>query len=417
MTCAWWNPTAHTMALQLTALALVVALTSGDPGGLREHGPALAESTVNLALSLYHTMVKDPQLSSMNILFSPVVVASSLGVMSMGAKDETAAQVQSLLNLPIPEEEMHAAFSEFLKDLADQEARNVTWKVSSRLYGPDSVDFHDNFLEKSRTHYHHDHSKINFRDRRQAVEDVNEWASQAMGGRVSEVATDFSNRDGAVLVNAMFFKPHWGEKFHHQMVDTRGFLVSRSHTVSVPMMHRSGYYNYYEDEVNRLQVLEMPLAHGHSSMIFLMPRHVESLDRLESMLTKEQLDTWLSKMQRKAVSISLPKVNLDTSHELQKHLQELGLREAFDEERADFSGITGHKDMHLANHLHAAAIEWDIDGKPYDQGTYNQGDLRSAKVFYADHPYIFLVRDNGTNAILLIGRLVRPEGDEKHDEL
>ncbi|XP_078496336.1 serpin H1-like [Lissotriton helveticus] len=405
------------MALQLAALALVVALASGDPGGLREHGPALAESTVNLALSLYHTMVKDPQLSSMNILFSPVVVASSLGVMSMGAKDETAAQVQALLNLPIPEDQMQEAFSEFLKDLADQEARNVTWKVSSRLYGPDSVDFQDNFLEKSRTHYHHDHSKINFRDRRQAVEDVNEWASQAMGGRVSDVATDFSNGEGAVLVNAMFFKPHWGEKFHHQMVDKRGFLVSQTHTVSVPMMHRSGYYNYYEDEVNRLQVLEMPLAHGHSSMIFLMPRHVEALDRLESMLTKEQLDTWLSMMQRKAVSISLPKVNLDTSHELQKHLQELGLQEAFDEEKADFSGITGHKDMHLANHLHAAAIEWDIDGKPYDQGTYNQGDLRSAKVFYADHPYIFLVRDNGTNAILLIGRLVRPEGDEKHDEL
>ncbi|XP_069468490.1 serpin H1-like [Ambystoma mexicanum] len=405
------------MALQILVLTLTLALVSTDPTGPRDHGPALAESTMNLAFNLYQTMVKDPHLKSSNILFSPVVVASSLGVMSMGAKEETAAEVQALLNLPIPEDQMHPAFSELLKDIGDEVARNVTWKMSSRLYGPASANFRDDFLEKSRMHYHHDHSKINFRDRRGAIEAVNEWASQATGGRVSEVANDLSNADGAVLVNAMFFKPHWGEMFHSQMVDKRGFLVSGARTVSVPMMHRSGYYNYYEDEVNRLQVLEMPLAHGHSSMILLMPRYVEPLDRLENMLSKEQLASWLSKMQRKAVAISLPKVNLDTSHELQKHLQELGLSEAFDEERADFSGITGYKDLHLTNHLHAAAIEWDIEGKPYDHGTYNQEDLRSAKVFYADHPYIFLVRDNGTNAILLIGRLIKPEGEEDHDEL
>lgn len=153
--------------------------------------------------------------------------------------------------------------------MSDADKRNTTWKINNRLYGPSSVSFSDDFVKSSKKHYKYDHSKINFRDKRSAVKSINEWAAKATDGKLPEITKDVQNADGAMIVNAMFFKrechlqpcrcepvledsvqsspsllllstAHWDEKFHDKMVDTRGFLVSRSHTIGISMMHRTG---------------------------------------------------------------------------------------------------------------------------------------------------------------------------------
>ncbi|XP_072126961.1 serpin H1-like isoform X1 [Mobula birostris] len=404
------------MEMKFIILNLLLAMVTADPMKLKEHTSILADGTMNLALNLYKTMVKDKKFSSDNLLFSPVVVASSLGVMSLGARDNTAKQVKSLLNVNLRDDAFHPTFSELFNEVSNESARNSTWKIGSCLYGPSSIKFNDDFVQKSKAHYKHDHSKVNFRDKRSLVQSINEWASKTTEGKLKEITKDVPNVDGALFVNAMYFKPHWAENFQPSMIDTRGFLVSRGHTVSVPMMHRTGLYSYYDDADNKVQLVAMPLAHKHSSMIFILPHHVEPLDRAEKLLTKEQLNTWFRKMQTKAVSISLPKAIVEVSHELQKHLQELGLTEAIDKNKADFSGITGKKDLHLSSMFHAAAIEWSIEGNDIDEDVHSREEMKTPQLFYADHPYIFLVRDNKTNSILLIGKLVKPRGSS-HDEL
>lgn len=101
----------------------------------------------------------------------------------------------------------------------------------------------------------------------------------------------------------------------------------------------------------------------------------------------------------------------------QKHLAGLGLTEAIDKNKADLSRMSGKKDLYLASVFHAAAFEWDTEGNPFDQDIYGREELRSPKLFYADHPFIFLVRDSQTGSLLFIGRLVRPKGDKMRDEL
>lgn len=78
-----------------------------------------------------------------------------------------------------------------------------------------------------------------------------------------------------------------------------------------------GLYDFYEDTENRLFVLSMPLGQKQASMIFIMPYHLEPLDRLEKLLTRKQVDTWFSKLENRAVAISLPKISLEVSHNLQ----------------------------------------------------------------------------------------------------
>lgn len=101
----------------------------------------------------------------------------------------------------------------------------------------------------------------------------------------------------------------------------------------------------------------------------------------------------------------------------QKHLAELGLTEAVDKAKADLSNISGKKDLYLSNVFHASALELDVGGNPYDTSIFGSDKLRNPKLFYVDHPFFFLVRDNKTNSILYIGRVVRPKGEKMRDEL
>jgi len=395
---------------------MALMMTSAEDKKLSSHATTLADNSFNLALSLYHNMAKEKDAE--NILFSPVVVASSLGMVALGGKANTASQVKTFLSADkLKDEHLHSGLSELLSELSDAKTRNCTWKINNRLYGPSSVSFVDDFVKTSKKHYNYDHLKINLKDKKTAVNSMNEWAAKSTDGKLPEVTKDVQNADGATIVNAMFFKPHWDQKFHEKMVDDRSFMVKRSFTVAMPMMHRTGLYDYYEDKENKINVLSMPLGLKQASLIMIMPSHLETLERLEKMLTRQQVDTWLSKMENRAVAISMPKVSMEVSHNLQKHLGELGLTEAVDKAKADLSNISGKKDLYLSNVFHASAFELDTDGNPVDTSIYGSEKMKDPKLFYVDHPFIFLVKDNKTNSILYIGRLVRPKGDKMRDEL
>ncbi|XP_016412140.1 serpin H1-like [Sinocyclocheilus rhinocerous] len=407
--------TSKIMLVSNVVLLCLLATVSTDKT-LSSHASILADNSANLAFNLYQNLAKEKDIE--NILISPVVVASSLGLVALGGKSNTASQVKTVLSATtVKDEQLHSGLSELLTEVSNSTARNVTWKISNRLYGPSSVSFVDDFLKSSRKHYNYEHSKINFRDKRSAVKAINEWASKSTDGKLPEVTKDVEKTDGAMIINAMFYKPHWDEQFHHKMVDNRGFLVHRSYTISVPMMHRTGIYGFFDDTTNNLLLLDMPLAHKMSSVVFIMPYHVESLERVEKLLTRQQLNTWISKMEQRAVAVSLPKVSVEVSHNLQKHLAELGLTEAVDKAKADLSNISGKKDLYLSNVFHASAMEWDTEGNPPDTSVYGTDKLKNPKLFYADHPFIFLVKDKKTNSILFMGRLVRPKGDKMRDEL
>ncbi|KAJ3591125.1 hypothetical protein NHX12_009072 [Muraenolepis orangiensis] len=386
----------------LVALSLLAVLASAADQKLSSIATMLADHSASLAFSLYHNMAKDK--GTENILISPVVVASSLGVVALGGKASTASQVKTVLRADhLKDEQLHAGLSELMSQVSDAKTRNTTWKISNCLYGPSSVAFADAF--------------INLKDKKNAVNSINEWAAKSTGGKLPEVTKDVPNADGAMVINAMFFKPHWDEKFHEKMVDNRSFMVTRSFTMGILMMHRTGLYDFHKDTENRVFVLDMPLGQKQASMIFIMPFSLEPLERLEKLLTREQLDAWLGKMENRAVAISMPKVSIEVSHNLQKHLADLGLTEAVDKAKADLSNISGRKDLYLSNLFHASALELDSQGNPYDARIFSSDKIRNPKLFYVDHPFIFLVKDNKSKALLYIGRIVRPNGEKIRDEL
>lgn len=88
-----------------------------------------------------------------------------------------------------------------------------------------------------------------------------------------------------------------------------------------------------------------------------------------------------------------------------------------DKVKADLSNISGKKDLYLSNVFHASTVELDVEGNNFDTSIFGADKLRNPKLFYVDHPFIFLVKDSKTNSIIYIGRVVRPKGDKMRDEL
>lgn len=93
------------------------------------------------------------------------------------------------------------------------------------------------------------------------------------------------------------------------------------------------------------------------------------------------------------------------------------MTEAVDKTKADLSNMSGKKDLYLSNVFHASALELDTQGNPFDTSIFGSDKIKNPVLFYVDHPFIFLVKDNKSGAILYIGRMVRPKGDKMRDEL
>ena len=140
-----------TKVLAVTLLATVAsAATAVSPDKvLSNHATILADNSAKLAFDLYQNVAKEKGLE--NILISPVVVASSLGLVALGGKASTASQVKTVLSAEkVKDEQLHAGLAELLKEVSDPETRNVTWTISSRLYGPSSVTFAADFIKSSK---------------------------------------------------------------------------------------------------------------------------------------------------------------------------------------------------------------------------------------------------------------------------
>lgn len=189
----------------LIALSVLALAATGEDKKLSSYATKLADNSADLAFSLYHNMAKEKVME--NILISPVVAASSLGMVALGGKSSTASQAKTVLSADsINDESLHSGLSELLTEVSDAKMRNITWKINNRIYGPSSVSFDDDFVKNSKKYYNYDHSKINLRDKRSAVNSINEWAAKSTNGKLPEITKEVKNTDGATIVNAMFFK-------------------------------------------------------------------------------------------------------------------------------------------------------------------------------------------------------------------
>ena len=207
-------------------------------------------------------------------------------------------------------------------------------------------------------------------------------------------------------------------KFKKERTADAPFKLITGKKVDVPMMNKKEELNYAEDDM--IQVLEMPYAGNELSMVIFLPKEEEAgLVKLEWNFKIENVKRWLSMLRKQIVNVSMPRFKTTSRFYLEEILANMGMPDAFTPGidfggRADFSGMTGNKELNISKVIHKAFVDVNEEGTEAAAATaVTMAKISGApppkpKSFKADHPFIFIIRDKRSGSILFCGRIMDP---------
>ena len=372
-----------------------------------------------------------------NLFFSPSSISVALAMADAGARGETASEMAKALHFTLPPEALHAGFAALLKELnTESDKAGYQLKVANALWGQAGYGFTPDFLKLTQTSYGAWLYEVDFAAAEQARQKINTWVEKQTQDKIKDLIKpgmlDSSTR--LVLTNAIYFKGDWNSPFKKERTRTENFKVAetgtagvsrgtqtnevvkveikvpRLRTVSVPMMAQTHEYRYLDG--GEFQMVEMPYAGKELSMVVLLPKKTEGLPELEKTLTADNLAGWLGRLHQREIVLNLPRFKTTAELSLKDQLSALGMQQAFQAGKADFSGMNdGKEKLFLSAVVHKAFVDVNEEGTEAAAATggiMKALAVRIKPVFRADHPFVFLIRDTRNGSVLFLGRILDP---------
>jgi serpin B len=368
----------------------------------------VVQGNTGFALDLYRTQ----RGVCGNLFLSPYSISAALAMAFAGAGGETAAQMARVLHFDPNPGRLHDAFAALetrLAEVARQGALQL--RVANRLWPHKGCRLLDGYVTLVKRCYGVSLTPLDYRHAEAARQIINAWAEEQTAGRIRDLIPPgvLNELTRLVLANAIYFKGRWATQFRLRSTRRAPFWVTPEGSVPVQMMAQMHEFGYAE--TGDLQALEMPYAGDGLSMIVLLPRARDGLVALEAALTVENLNRWTAGLVPDTVELFLPQFHLTFAVQLDEALQSLGMADAFSE-RADFSGMDGSLRLYLGAVLHKAFLKVNEEGTEAAAATavitLEMAMPAQARVFRADHPFLFLIREVRTGSILFLGRVVNP---------
>jgi serpin B len=399
------------MLMSVFLAGSVMAQTPGTLLEVKGQGN-LASDNAAFALDLYAKLRGQPG----NVFFSPHSISAALAMTYAGAQGETAAQMRKALRFEMQDRDLFAAFADLNKRLNDaQQAGKVRLHVANSLWPQEKYPLHADYLSLLEKNFGAVATPLDYVGATEKSRTtINEWVEgkteKKITNLIPEGVLDAMTR--LVLVNAIYFKADWEKKFDKAATRDAAFFVAPEKEVTVPMMNIEADAGY--SEFDQVQVLWLPYAGKELGMAILLPREKDGLAAVEAALTTGKLQEWTQPLPKlRKIRVALPRFKTTGQFRLDDQLKSLGMADAFDKNKADFSGMDGRKWLYIGAVLHKAFVEVNEEGSEAAAATAVAMQLKSMParlpVFRADHPFLFLIRDNASGAILFMGRMVNPK--------
>jgi len=369
----------------------------------------LADGNNLFAFDLYKVLARKEG----NILVSPYSISSALAMTYAGARGNTKLEMKKVLHFNLEDENLHKTFSE-INNLFNAPNKNYQLAIANSLWGQIDYPFKKDFVDLIKENYgagFYEVDFINEENREKTRLRINKWVEDNTNNKIKDLILpdDLTYLTRLVLVNALYFKGNWEYKFDPKETNPMDFYLSKDKKLTVPMMHQKNKFNYTEND--DIQVLELPYAGGDLSMLIILPKKEKSLEVAEKYLSLEEINKLISNLGENYLDVYIPRFKTEKRYLLNEPLKDLGMIDPFDRNLADFSGITGNKDLAISKVIHKTYIEVNEEGTEASAATAVILELKAVYkpiVFKADRPFIFLIRDRRTGIILFIGRIVNP---------
>jgi len=374
----------------------------------------LADGNSTFAFDLYQALREEDG----NLFYSPYSISLALVMTYAGARGETAQQMVDTLHFVLYQDSLHPAFNSLDIELSQRgkgtkgkDEEGFRLNIVNAIWGQKGYKFLSDFLDVLAENYGAGLRSLDFASSpEESRVTINNWVSEQTEGRIQDLIPQglIDITTTLVLTNAIYFNAAWQYPFSEDMTDDGLFYLKNGDQVTVPMMKQTETFGYGEDEA--YQVVEMPYDGRELSMLILLPRSGE-FEAFESSLDYRLIEVITKGLEYRRVSLTMPKFEFDSEFSLKETLSAMGMPIAFSGD-ADFSGITGNRELWIADVIHKAFISLDEEGTEAAAATavvMPRLSISEEPVeFNVDRPFIFLIRDIETGTILFIGRVLKP---------
>jgi serine protease inhibitor len=381
---------------------------------------AMVSANNTFAIDLYQRLKTQPG----NLFFSPYSISSALAMTYAGARGQTESEMAKVLHFDPGQTNVHSGFRALTDRINDLQRWNrIKLVTANSLWCQKDYRFTDTFLNLVKQDYHADAKSVDFVKASSAAQnEINSWAEQNTDGKIQDLIGDgqITPLTRLVLCNAIYFKGKWQTQFKTSDTRPAPFYISSNETMTVPTMSLKARFKTARSDDGSLKLLEMPYVGDDLSMIILLPasnpgwgdNDQPTLSDIEEKLTPENLRAWLTNLDQAGnfeTMVSIPRFTTTQSFNLSDQLKSMGMPSAFDMDKADFSGMDETRELSISAVLHKAFVEVNEEGTEAAAATMVIVKTRGMpEQFIANHPFIFLIRDNGSGAILFLGRIVDP---------
>lgn len=354
-----------------------------------------------------------------NFFFSPYSISAAFALTIAGAKGETANEIQQVLHYPVNLFPILGVLNQQL--LAGNGEKNNP----SQLFLADAgwvqkgMQILPAFETSIKQSFGTSLGVVNFaQEPINAAKVINKWVADQTQNKISQLLMpqDVSANTRLVLTSAVYMKAPWLHPFDPRQTARAPFRILNRQTIQALMMKHTAVYPLFVHQ--QFAMLEIPYLNksekgAQLAMILILPHEEVGLDHVENQLAFDNWRNWINQLHPRRVNLMLPKFRIEDRMDLNQTMKELGMIQAFSP-KADFSGITGQKDLFISKAIHKTFIRVDEQGTEAAAATgvsLNVTAILSPEEpydFVADHPFIVLILDKRTHSILFMGRVMQP---------
>ena len=384
-----------------------------SPGTPPTEIKALTENNNAFAFDLYGAL----QAQEGNLIYSPYSISLALAMTYAGARGDTESQMAQVLHF-LPQDQAHPAFNALDLQLAErgkarsEEETPLQLNIANAVWAEQTYPFQQSFLDTIALHYGAGVRLVDFINRSEAArKEINDWVSDQTEEKIKDLIPQgmLTQDTRMTLVNAIYFKADWLRIFDSNSTQDAPFHLLDGSEVTVPTMNQDAFIPYAKGD--GWQAIELAYQGETAAMDIIVPDE-GSFEAVESSLDSDTVAAILESLEPTSVMLGLPKFEFESEFDLRDRLMALGMKDAFDANAADFSGMTERRDLSISTVIHKAFVAVDEKGTEAAAATAVIIETASAQIsdvsLTIDRPFIFLIRDIPTGQILFVGRVLNP---------
>jgi serpin B len=365
----------------------------------------LVNSNTDFALKIFKELSNEDK--NGNVFISPISISLAIAMAYNGAKSQTQQEIAKTLEFEnYTTDKLNSSFKVLLSSMGNIDEMVELYTGNSIWFRKD-FSIEKNFTDLIENYYNASIYNTDFNNP-DTADKMNDWVSEATRGKISSIVSPEALKEAVMyLINAIYFKGQWKDKFKVENTKEDDFFLMDGNVIKVQMMQNNKKYGYYQGET--FQMVRMPYGRDKTAMYVLLPDEDTKINDFLNSLSRDLLDKYISGAQITEVILKFPRFKIEYgTKSLIEPLKNLGMATSFIKDQADFSGIAPQ--MFISQIDHKAIIEVNEEGTVAAAATsIGMGATAVRPVeFTVNRPFILLIIDDRTSNILFTGKILEP---------